>query len=224
MRCFQNLPLPPRIPPPHLNNYVRHSHNLPLPPRIYPPTQQLCATFPESTPSSQNIPPFQQLYVTFPKSTSPSQNKHPFSTNILLCDASRIYPPSQNTPPPISTTMCDPPSQNLPLPPRIYPLFNNYMWPSQSLPLPSRVNAPSQQIYYYAMLRESTPFSQNTPPPHFNNYVRHSQNLPLPPRMHQTPISAGVKSGNLPPPRLYPGRLWAPQNLPRGRSCNIHSG
>ena len=27
----------------------------------------------------------------------------------------------------------------------------------------------------------------------------------------------GVKSTNIiPPPRLYPGRLWAPQNLPRG--------
>ena len=34
----------------------------------------------------------------------------------------------------------------------------------------------------------------------------------------------GVKSGNIPPPRSYPGRLWAPQNLPRGRSWAIPSG
>ena len=27
-----------------------------------------------------------------------------------------------------------------------------------------------------------------------------------------------------PPPRLYPGRLWAPQNLPRGRSWSIPRG
>ena len=32
----------------------------------------------------------------------------------------------------------------------------------------------------------------------------------------------GVKSENIPPSRLYPGRLWAPQNLPRGRSWTIH--
>ena len=31
----------------------------------------------------------------------------------------------------------------------------------------------------------------------------------------------GVKSGNIPPPRLYPGRLWEPHNLPRGRSWTI---
>ena len=153
-------------PPPHLNNYVRHSHNLPFPPRIYPPFQQLCATFPESTPSSQNIPPFQQLYVTFPKSTSPSQNKRPFSTNILLCDASRIYPPSQNTPPPHfnnyvrpSQPESTPPSQDIP------PFQQLYVTLPESIPLPLRINAPSQQIYYYAMLPESTPPSQNTPPP-----------------------------------------------------------
>ena len=31
------------------------------------------------------------------------------------------------------------------------------------------------------------------------------------------PWGTGVRSENIPPPRLYPGRLWAPQNLPRGR-------
>ena len=120
---------PPRIYPslpeyiPLLNKYIimRRSHNLPRPPKIYPPFQQLCATLPESTPPSQNIPPF--------------------STNILLCDAPKIYPPSQNIPP-FLTHLYVRPSQNLPLPPKIYPLF--------------------QQLY--ATLSESTPPSQNIPP------------------------------------------------------------
>ena len=70
----QNLPLPPRIYPlycdylkclrlpeytPLFNNFMRPSQNLPLPPRISPSFQQLYATFPESTPPSQNKPPFQ---------------------------------------------------------------------------------------------------------------------------------------------------------------------
>ena len=33
-----------------------------------------------------------------------------------------------------------------------------------------------------------------------------------------------IKSGNIPPPRLYRGRLWAPQNLPRGRSLTMPPG
>ena len=83
-----------------------------------------------------------------------------FSTTIILCDPSRIYPSlpvytllfnqficttlPESTPPfknipPFTTNLYVQPSQNLPLPPRIYPLFNNYMRPSQNLPLPPRI-------------------------------------------------------------------------------------
>ena len=76
------------------------------------------------------------------------------------------------------------PSQNLPLPPRIYPPFqqryatlpestppsknmhpfltNAHVRPSQNLPLPPRIYLPFQQLY--ATLPESTPPSQNIPP------------------------------------------------------------
>ena len=54
------------------------------------------------------------------------------------------------------------PSQNLPLPPRIHPLFNKCIC---------------------ATLPESTPHSQNIPPfQQMYNYVRRSQNLPLSPK------------------------------------------
>ena len=114
---YQNLP-----PPPYFDSVkcIRLPES-PLPPRIYPPFQQLYATFPESSPPSQNIPPFQQLYVTLPEST-------PHSQNI----------------PSVSTTICDPP--------RIYPSlpeytlrFINYMRPSQNLPLPLRIYPPPFQ-------------------------------------------------------------------------------
>ena len=71
-------------------------------------------------------------------------------------------------------------------------LFNNYniMRPSQNLPLPQRIYPPFQQIYMcdpprlYPSLPESTPHSQNPPP--------HSQNIPpfqqismcVPPRIY----------------------------------------
>ena len=57
------------------------------------------------------------------------------------------------------------PSQNLPLPPRIYPLFNNYniMRPSQNLPLPPKI-CPLFNQFICATIPESTPPSQNIPP------------------------------------------------------------
>ena len=92
-------------------------------PRIYPSlpvntpvfNKFICATLPESTPHSQNIPPF----------------------STTICDPSGIYP-SQNIRTSFSTNLYVRPSQNLPLPPRI---FNNYMRHSQRLPPPSQ-NAP----------------------------------------------------------------------------------
>ena len=86
-------------------------------------------------------------------------------------------------------------SQNLPLPPRIYPPLNIYMRPSQILPLSPKIYPPFPQLC--ATLPESTPPSQSIPlfshlhgtlpestPPPFHYYMRRSQNLPLPPRIY----------------------------------------
>ena len=88
-------------------------------------------------------------------------------------------------------------SQNLPLPPRIYPPLNIYMRPSHNLPLSSRIYPPFLQLC--ATLPESTPPSQSispfrhqsiwdspriTPPPPFHYYMRRFQNLPIPPRIY----------------------------------------
>ena len=166
-------PYPPRISPPPprtyllFNNYniMRPSQNLPLPPRIYPPFQSIYVCdnnyMRPSHPSPQNIPVFQQLYATFPESTPPSQNigLPPFSTNVYVR-----------------------PSQNLPLPPRIYPpfqqlyatlpestppfqnisLFNKCMCDPRRIYPPPRIYPPFQQLH--ATLPESTPPSQNIPP------------------------------------------------------------
>ena len=119
---------------------MRPSQNLPISPRIHLPFQHLHATLPESTPPSQNIPHFKHLRATFPRSTPPSQNISTFSTTIW--DPPRIYPSlPEYTPSLLSYYMR--PSQNLPLPPRIYPYF--------------------QQLY--ATLPESTLPPKNVPPP-----------------------------------------------------------
>ena len=94
------------------------------------------------------------------------------------------------------------PSQNLPLPPRIYPFFNNAMRCSQNLPLFPKIYTLFNKCTC-ATLSESSPPSQNIPPfltticdppriypslpkytPLFHNYMRPSQNLPLPPRIY----------------------------------------
>ena len=152
---------------------MRPSQNLPLPPRIYPPFQSIYVCdnnyMRPSHPSPQNLPVFQQLYATFPESTPPSQNigLPPFSTHVYVRPSQnlplppRIYPPFQqlyatlpeSTPPFQNISpfqqMYVRPSQNLPLPPRIYPLFNNYniMRPSQDLLLLPRIHPPFQPIY-----------------------------------------------------------------------------
>ena len=116
-----------------------------------------CLRIPESTPPSQNIPPFSKT-ICDPSRIYPSLPEYTplFSTNILLSDASRMYPPSQNTHSPFQQ-LCGtlpeytPTSQNIPPfqqiymcdPPRIYPslpeytpLFNNYMHPPRIYPPP----------------------------------------------------------------------------------------
>ena len=137
----QNLPLPPRICPP-FNNYMRSSQNLPLPPRytifstnvyVRPPPPPPHRIYP----SLQEYAPFQQLYAILPESTPPSRN---------------IY-----TPPLFNNT----------------PLFNNYMRRSQNLPLLPRIYRLFQQMYIcdplriYSSLQEYTP-----PPPSFDTYIR----------------------------------------------------
>ena len=94
-----------------------------------------------------------------------------------------------------------PPSQDIP------PFQQLYVTLPESIPLPLRINAPSQQIYYYAMLPESTPPSQNTPPPPSQQLCA---TLPesTPPSQNRPPFSTNCyvrPSQNLPPPlpRIY---------------------
>ena len=114
-----------------------------------------------------------------------------------------------------------PPSQNLPLPPRIYPPFQQLNAtlsestpPSKNIPPfsttiilcdPLRIHPslpeypPFQQLY--ATLPESTPPSQNMPPL-FNNSMQHSHNLPLPLRIY--PPFPQLHIILCSPPRIYP--------------------
>ena len=120
--------------------------------------------------------------------------------------------------------------------PRIYPSLpeytpfstNVYVRPSQNLPLPPRIYPPFQQLY--ATLPECTPPSQNIPPfsttiilcdppriypslpeytPLCNNYniMRPSQNIPLLPRI--SPLFQQIYMCD--PPRIYPPPS---QNIP----------
>ena len=117
-----------------------------------------------------------------PESTLRSQNILPnFSTTI--CDPLRIYPtlsestpPSQNIPL-FSITICDPP--------RIYsslrdytPFFNNYniMRPSENLPLPPRIY-PLPPLSNYNIMRRCQNLPQALYPLSTNSHE--SQNLPL---------------------------------------------
>ena len=173
-------------------------YNMCDPPRIYlflpeytpPPSQQLYATLPEYTLPSQNIPPLfnKCICATLPEYTPPSlppsQNTPPFSTT--KCDLPRIYPTFNN----YNIMRC---SQNVPLPPRIYPpppFQQLYMTLPESTP-PFQNIPTFQQLYYYTTLPEYFPPSISSriyPPPPFNNYMRHSQKLPLPPRIPPPPF------------------------------------
>ena len=63
----------------------------------------------------------QCICATLPESTPPSKNIRPFSTNLCVRPFTETTPPSQNIPL-FSTTIYTimRPSQNLPLPPRIF--------------------------------------------------------------------------------------------------------
>ena len=111
--------------------------------------------------------------------------------------------------------------------PRIYPSLPEYTPPFQQMymcdhpriysSLPEHT-APFQQLY--AALQESTPPSQNNPPPLFNQYniyVRPSQNPPIPSRINP-PFQTICMSHTPPPPRIYPSfqQLYAtlPESTP----------
>ena len=109
------------------------SGNIPLP-RLY--AGRLWA--PQNLPRGRSwtIPPGRLRRL--PESTPPSQDLPPLYCDLVRClRLPESTPPSQNIPP-FSTTICDPP--------RIYPslpeyttIFNNYLWSSQNLPLPPRI-------------------------------------------------------------------------------------
>ena len=226
------------ITPLSANLYVRPCQNLLLPPRIYPPYQPICATLPEPTPPplSEYTPLISQfICATLPESTPPSQNIPPLSAN--MCDPARTYPPplSEYTPL-ISQFICatlpesTPSSQNIPL-----LSANLYVWPSQNLPLPARIYPPYQPIYMcdpariYSFLPEysplisqficvtlpeSTPPCQNIPPLSANLYVRPCQNLPLYPRIYPPYQTIYMCD----PPRIYP---FLPEYTPLFNSYKI---
>ena len=82
-RIYPSLP---EYTPFSTSTIMRPSQNLPLLPRIYPTFQQLYATLPESTPSSQNIPPLfnnSKDYATLLESAPPSQNIFQFWEQVV---------------------------------------------------------------------------------------------------------------------------------------------
>ena len=73
-----------------------------------------------------------------------------------ICDPPRIYPSLSEYTPFSMSTICDPPTI-YPSLPEYTPLFNNYMRPSQNLLIPPRIYPHFQQLQDYATLPESAP-------------------------------------------------------------------
>ena len=99
--------------------------------------------------------------------------------------------------------MCDPPSpqkKNLPLPPRIYPLFNKCICDPPRIYLSVSEYTPLFNKCICATLPESTPLSQNIRPFSTNVYVRPSQNIPLSLNIY-TPFQQMYMCD---PPGIYP--------------------
>ena len=115
-----------------------------------------------------------RIYPSLPKYT-------PLFNKFICATLPQSTPPSQSIPP-LSANLYVRPSQNLPLPPKIYPSFQQiYMCDPPTIypSLPEYTPLISQ--FKCATLPESTHLSQNTPPFSTNIYVRPSHNLPLPP-------------------------------------------
>ena len=168
------LRLPPRIYP-LFHYYMGHSKILPLPPRKYPLFYNYYATLPESTPPSQNTPPpFLQLCATLTESSTSFQN-------IALFHKYMRH------------------SQNVPLPPRIYPLFNIYVQPPppriyRSLSEYTLLSTTSCEVpRIYPSLPEYTPL--------FQNCIARSQKLLIPPKIYTPPPPTPESTPlHIPPP------------------------
>ena len=191
----------PEYTPFSTNLHVRLSQNPPPPLQEYRLTPLFnkftCATFPETTHFSQNIPLFSTTICDPPRIYPPTQNIPPFSTNLYVRSSLNPSPPSQNTLPFSTNNLHVRPSQNLSLPPRIYPPFNTYMRPSQNLPLPPR-------IYPYSTTLNVRP-SQNPPlPPRINPLFNKFTCATFPettPPFQNIPLSSTTICD---PPRIYP--------------------
>ena len=190
MQRSQNLPLSPRIYP-SFNIFMRLSKNLPLP--EYTPfftTTCICdipliyLSLPECTHLLYKVT------LRLPESTPPSKNM-PLFRHIL-----RIYLPSlsEHIPP---LYIYFRPSQNLPLPPRIYPLFKHqYTTLQESTPTTHNIppplflttlcdtpitypSLPEYATFLYKVTLPNLPIPLRIYPP-FNFYMRPSEKLPLP--------------------------------------------
>ena len=121
------------------------------------------SSIPRIYPSPRTYPPFQPIYMCDPPRIYPSQNILPFS------------PPFSQNIPPFSTNLYVRPSQNLPLPPRIYSPFQPiYMCDPPGIYPSLPEYTPLFNKCIYVTLPESTS------PSFLTNYMRPSQNLPLP--------------------------------------------
>ena len=118
----ESTPPSQNLPPFSTNLYVRPSQNLPLPPRIYPPPlQQMYMCNPLRI--YPNLPEYTLLFnkficATLPESTPPSQNLHPPCQSIYMCDPPKIYPSLPEYTPLFNNYNIMRPSHNLPRPHR----------------------------------------------------------------------------------------------------------
>ena len=189
----------------------------------------------ESTPPSKNITLFNKCLcanpslriLPLPEYTPLFNNYMRPSQNLSLPSRYNLFSTNVYVRPP------PPPSQNLPLPPRICPPFNNYLRSSQNLPLPPRYNIFSANVYVRPPLTESTPLSKNMPPfqqlyailpestpPSRNIYTPPFQQYPPFQQLYATLPESTLPSQNIPPfstnvylrpsknllvpPRIYP--------------------
>ena len=111
-------------------------------------SQFICVTLPESTPPCQNIPPLSaNLYVRPCQNLLLPPRIFPSYQPIYMCDPTRIYPSLPEYTPLISQFICATLPESTPLSQNIPPLSDNlYVPPSQNLPLPPRIYSPFQQL------------------------------------------------------------------------------
>ena len=211
--------------PPLFQHYMRRSQNIPLPPRYTPFSTTTCDT-PSIYPSLPDYAsPFPQVDPTLPKFGPPSLPEYTlFSTTIS--DAPGIY----SSLPEYISLVYDYIYmwrflQNLHLFLRICPLFHL----QESIAFYQKITF---FHYYMRRLPDSTPPSENIPPPlstilfdppsiyaslpeytlYFYNYMRRSHNLPLHPKIYPRFHNYMRHSQYLTlPPGIYP---FLPEDTP----------